>query len=200
MIAAGAVRLSGFIWPVLVERVYMRLRSHNHRYEWLFLLLPFFLSHAQENLVVNGDFSDISGWNELGQYNQGAATGTIDNGAYVIAISEPGTDVWSIQFTQSGITLDSGVAYTLSCTVSATIERTIEVSLSEDGGAYTSYSGRDTLHLSSGEYRYEKMFVMRYPTDTNTRLEFNCGMAGGSITLRDVKEVSSREAAMSSTP
>ncbi len=169
------------------ERVYMKLCRHNRWYGVLFLLLPFVQSSAKENLIVNGDFTDSSGWNDLGQYNQGQATGTIDNGTYVIAISEPGTEVWSIQFTQPGISLDSGTAYTFSCSVAATIERTIELSLSQDGGAYASYSGRDTLSISPQIYNFEKTFVMTQPTDTNVRLEFNCGKAGGTISISEVR-------------
>ncbi|MBN1758704.1 MAG: carbohydrate binding domain-containing protein [Chitinispirillaceae bacterium] len=155
---------------------------------WLLVLLPFLSVQAQENLIVNGNFTDTSGWN-LGIYNNGEATGTVDDNSYVIAISSPGTEVWSIQFTQSGIALDTGVAYTLSFSIAATVERTVEVSLSQDGGEYKPYSGRDTLHLSSEVYHYEKLFVMSHPTDTNVRLEFNCGKTEGSITISDVKLV-----------
>lgn len=171
------------------ERVCMKLCRHSRWYGVFFLLLPVFQSSAQENLIVNGDFTGLSGWNELGQYNQGQATGTVDNGTYVIAISEPGTEVWSIQFTQSGIPLDSGTAYTFFCSVAATTERTIELSLSQDGGAYASYSGRDTLSLSPQVFKFEKTFVMTQPTDTNVRLEFNCGKAGGTISISEVKLV-----------
>ena len=160
--------------------------------EWcvlLLLLLPFLSVQGQDNLIVNGNFTDSSGWNNLGLYSDGNATGTIDDGSYEIAISAPGTEVWSVQFTQSGITLDSGVAYTLSCSVAATIDRSIEVSLSHDGGEYASYSGRDTLHLSTEVYHYEKLFVMTQPTDTNVRVEFNCGKATGTITISAVKLV-----------
>lgn len=154
----------------------------------LFLFLLFFQLRAQENLITNGSFANDSGWN-LGQYSEGGATGTVNNGSYTISISAPGTVVWAVQFTQTGISLDSAAAYTLSFSISATIERSVEVSLSEDGEPYQSYSGRDTLTLSSQPYQYEKLFVMKQPSDTNVRLEFNCGEDTGSVSVSDVRLV-----------
>lgn len=150
----------------------------------LFAVFPLF---SQENLIVNGDFSSDSGWNSLGQYNDGQGTGTVEDGAYIIDITSGGTEVWSIQFRQTGIPLDSGRAYTFSYTLSASIERTVEVSLSRDGGDYISYSGRDTVSIGPEQQRFERTFVMKHPTDSNVRLEFNCGKAEGRISIRDVR-------------
>lgn len=152
------------------------------------VFLLFFQVRAQENLITNGSFTDDSGW-DLGEYSEGAATGAVANNSYTIAISAPGTVVWAVQFTQSGIMLDSAVAYTLSCSISSTIERTMEVSLSQDEEPYRSYSGRDTLKLSSTSYKYEKLFVMKQPSDSSARLEFNCGKDTGTISVSDVKLV-----------
>ena len=155
----------------------------------LFFLIMVFQVQAQTNLIVNGNFAGDSGWNDLGQYNDGQATGAVEYGAYVITITAPGTEIWSIQFTQTHLPLDSGTAYTLSFDISATVERSVEVSLSRNGGDYRSYSGRDTLHLSSAWYHHRKTFIMKQPTDHDVRLEFNCGKATGKIAIRSVKLV-----------
>lgn len=143
-------------------------------------------SFSQENLVVNGDFSSEDGWNDLGQYEGGVATGTFENGTYVIDISQPGNQVWAIQFSQNNITLESGTFYTFSYALSCNINRTIEVSLSRNGGDYVSYSGRDTVQVTSELKVETKNFVMNHATDNNVRLEFNCGKATGKIIIQDI--------------
>ena len=168
----------------------MRGLFHQWLFGWLMILVLAFQALSQNNLIVNGDFSvDDSGWNDLGLYNEGQGSGKVENGAYIIDITAPGTDVWSIQFTQTHITLDSGTAYTLSYEASSSIERTIEVSLSRNGGDYATYSGRDTLSLNNEQQSFERTFVMRQPTDQDVRLEFNCGKATGKITIRNVRLV-----------
>jgi hypothetical protein len=156
---------------------------------WLVVLFFVFQSFSQTNLIVNGDFTDDSGWNDLGQYNDGQATGKIENGAYTIDITAPGTESWSIQFTQTHIKLDSGSAYMISYDLSSSVERTIEVSLSRNGGDYASYSERDTCAVSPVRQHFERTFIMRSPTDTDVRLEFNCGKATGRLALRNVRLV-----------
>jgi hypothetical protein len=171
------------------ERVCMKHDVNFRRFTGLLLILPAIQIFAQDNLIDNGDFADTSGWNPLGLYNEGQATGVIENGTYKITITNPGTEVWAVQFTQNHIALDRGTAYTFSYEISASINRTVEVSLSRDGNDYLSYSGRDTVRLTPQGTKIEKNFVMKQPTDTNVRLEFNCGMATGAITIKNVQLV-----------
>ncbi len=150
----------------------------------VFAFVPLF---SQTNLIVNGNFEGDSGWNDLGQYNGGQASSKVESNAYQIDISSPGSEVWSIQFTQTHITLDSGAIYTLSFQLSSSIERTIEVSLSRNGGDYVSYSGRDTLSINPKRQLFERTFVMKHATDTDVRLEFNCGKNTGLVAIREVR-------------
>ncbi|MBN1308665.1 MAG: carbohydrate binding domain-containing protein [Chitinispirillaceae bacterium] len=163
----------------------MKRRLHNVLFMASIVPLLAFRAYSQTNLVVNGDFADDSGWN-LGAYNGGEGTGTVVNGVYIISITEPGTEPWHIQFTQNLITLDSGSAYTFSYDISASIERTVEVSLANSGN-YVPYSGRDTIAVDSQFRHVERTFVMRHPTDNDARLEFNCGKARGEVRIRNVR-------------
>ncbi|MCX7727270.1 MAG: carbohydrate binding domain-containing protein, partial [Chitinispirillaceae bacterium] len=100
-----------------------------------------------------------------------------------------GTEVWAIQLTQNKISLEKGVSYKLSFDISCSIERSIEVSLSKNGGDYASYSGRDTLKLSPQIMHFEKIFTMKENTDRDSRIEFNCGKGRGKIVIKKVSLV-----------
>lgn len=142
---------------------------------------------SQTNLVTNGDFQSDSGWNNLGLYNEGSAQSSVTGSAYLIDIAHPGTEPWSVQLTQSNIPLVNGRAYYLSFEISASIDRTVEASISRNGGDWISYSGRDTVNVSTTSRTIEKIFIMKSATDSSARIEFNFGKGTGSITLKNVK-------------
>lgn len=150
------------------------------------LALSAISARAADNIVVNGTFTDSTGWNSLGVYGEAQATGSRSNNTYAIAILSAGNEVWSIQFTQSNIALDSGALYTFSFAAAASKERTIEASISMDGGDYMSYSGRDTLELTTEKQNFLRTFKMRFPADTSARLEFNCGKFPGDVILSNI--------------
>jgi hypothetical protein len=155
----------------------------------LCILLTFTLhTWSQSNLIANGDFASDSGWN-LGLYEGGQATGKVESNTYTIDITNGGSVPWAIQFTRPRIQLDSNSAYIFSCSIASSVSRTVEISLSRDGGDYGSYSGRDTVTLTSTAQKYERLFIMKNSSDSNTRLEFNCGKALGKISIQNVKLV-----------
>lgn len=148
---------------------------------------------AGENQIVNGTFTSDSGWNELGRYNDGDASDTIEGNAYIIRMLKPGTELWSVQLTQSRLKLQNNAAYVLSFEISASLERTIEVTISRNGGDYVSYSGKDTVVISPTRKTVTVEFVMKQPTDNDARLEFNCGKGEGTIAIRNVQLVQKTE-------
>ena len=157
------------------------------------LCFIFFLSHClslygQTNLIKAGDFSDSTAW-KLGIYSNAVAHGSITNKGYLISIDNPGTDPWSVQFTQSNVKLDSGSIYRFSFEASSTKPRTMQASICMDGGSYFPYSGRDTLTLSSTPQTFEYMFLMNQHSDTSARVEFNCGAYTGNVLFNNIKLV-----------
>jgi len=147
------------------------------------------LLFSQVNLIANGSFSSDSGWNGLGLYNSGDAQGSVEDHAYLIKIDKPGTELWSVQLTQSNIHLQSGTAYVLTFDISSSFNRTIEVTVSRNGGDWVSYSGKDTVAVSPTRTSYKKMFIMKQESDSDARIEFNCGKDSGTIALRNVSLV-----------
>ncbi len=155
-------------------------------YRFLFLIfaLCLFSVYSQDNLIQNGTFSSTDSWN-LGIYSS-EATGTVADGRYLIEITSPGADAWSIQFTQNRISLDSGAIYRFSFDASSTAERTIEASVCRDGGDYFPYSVRDTIYLTPAKQSFELVFSMTQD-DTSARVEFNCGKYNGDISISNVQ-------------
>ena len=143
---------------------------------------------GQINLISNGSFSDTSFWG-LGLYNGAIASGSTSSGQYHITITESAPEAWSVQLTQNKIRVDSGAVYRFSFEAAANLPRTIEASISRDGGDYQSYSGRDTLDLSPIGQRFEYTFIMRHPSDSSARVEFNCGTSEGTVSISNVELV-----------
>jgi len=142
---------------------------------------------AQMNLVANGDFLNGStSWTSLGVYGDAQATAGVTDGAYVVSIQNPGSEAWYVQCTQSAIKLDSGGIYSFSFDASASASRTVEADIEMNGGAYTSYSGIDTVRLSGDMQRFSVLFVMRARSDTNARVTFNCGKQSGNVTIDNI--------------
>jgi hypothetical protein len=155
----------------------------------LYIFLSLFSAvYGQTNLIKAGDFSDTTAW-QLGIYSNAVAHGSITNGGYLISIDNPGTDVWSVQFTQNHLKIDSGSIYRFSFEASSTKPRTIQASICMNGGSYFPYSGRDTLPLSSTPKLFECMFLMDQHSDTSARVEFNCGAYAGNILFNNIKLV-----------
>jgi hypothetical protein len=152
----------------------------------LYTFLVCFSISAQTNFVVNGDFSsDSSGW-KLGVYGDAMATGSIVDSTYIIDVQNSGSETWNIQFTQSGISLDSGAVYSFSFEASAGSARTIEANVEKDGGDYSSYSGTGTMTITTSMQKFSQVFVMANKSDTTARISFNCGKYSGNVTLDNI--------------
>jgi len=157
------------------------------RIAFLVFFLKISLVFAQDNLVLNGDFSNgAASWSQLGVYADAQASGGVTNGAYVISIQKSGPDIWNIQVTQPNIKMDSNGIYSFSFDASASTLRTIEANVEMNGGAYPSYSGIGTVALTGDMQRFSRVFVMAAHSDTNARVTFNCGKLPGDVTIDNV--------------
>ena len=148
--------------------------------------VPFEIIPSAE-LVRNGYFIDSTAdWN-LGVY-AGKASGSFSNGKYVLEIDTPGTMAWQIQLTQSGVSLTQGQTYALSFTASAIAPCTINVLVGMSGGAYTPYSDttRSSIALTTSPKNYSIEFPMVLTSDTNARVDFDCGLVKSTVFLDKV--------------
>ncbi|MFW5813452.1 MAG: InlB B-repeat-containing protein [Fibrobacterota bacterium] len=139
-------------------------------------------------MLVNGNFSSgVTPW-RLGVYG-GSASGKVTNGEYVTSISSAGTAAWNIQFTQSGVALETGKTYTLSFRARAASTRTVQVNVGMSSSPYTSYMGSFNAELTTSMKTFTKTFTMNSSSDANARVEFNSGLSSTNWYLDDVSLV-----------
>jgi len=129
---------------------------------------------AQENLIINGDFSDgLENWN---LYNSlgGEATATCEDEALNIDVQNGGEENYAVQASCKGFKLEKGGKYVLKFDVSSTVERSMYYCIQLNGGDYHSYVG-DQIKLGSDTQTITKEFTMNDDTDLAPVLAFNLG-------------------------
>lgn len=138
-------------------------------------------------LLTNGTFDNgTAGWS-LGQgpgYGNSAATASVSGGAYQVAITNAGSDVWHVQVVQGGLALEAGRTYTLSFDISAAAERTIFVAVGEAEGEYRKFA-QETITIGPSIQTHSMTFTPDV-TVTNARVELNLGLSAEDITLDNV--------------
>jgi len=147
-----------------------------------------FVGANAENLLKNGDFSKgDSSWifNLIG----GEGKGGVVSGYYKIGdITNAGTNTFSLQLRQNGISVKKNEAYTFSFEAFSTGERTIEASIGMDGGPWTVYSdtAKAIKKLTATKTTFTETFIMNGADDANTRVQFNCGKSNLDVYIDNV--------------
>jgi hypothetical protein len=127
------------------------------------------------NQLQNPDFFDGSGaWN-LATLSPAEASGSVDNGVYVVSIANGGTNAWDIHLGQEGIAVETGKEYRVSFDAFASAPREISPLVGKNGDPWTVYSGDRTVSLSTTRETHTFSFVMEQPTDSAARLGFDIG-------------------------
>jgi hypothetical protein len=142
-----------------------------------------------QNLVVNGSFGEgMNGWDSLLIVNPAQATKTIANNGCGISITAAGTESWHIQLKQKNISLDTNEVYCFSFEAYAAAAREIEASVGMENGPYTLYTpaNQSWFRLSTEKQKFLVYFRMGYTSDTNARVQFNCGLAAIDVFITSV--------------
>ncbi|MDG5814020.1 carbohydrate binding domain-containing protein [Chitinispirillales bacterium ANBcel5] len=147
-----------------------------------------FIPDPDAPMLVNGDFlAGNEGWSWYVHAEDGASASlSTDTGKAVVSIADGGTDVWHVQMTQRGIFLEEGKDYTISFDAMAGEERDMLLALKYNGTPWTEYFSQD-ITLSTSMQRYTYTFTMGNETDTDSRLEFNMGTGGSTISIDNVE-------------
>lgn len=141
---------------------------------------------ADGNLVLNGDFnSDSAEW-RLNVWD-GAATGTVVNEEYRIAIESTGTNPHDIQLVQPGIYLEKGKNYEVKFDAFAASERSLEVNVEMAEDPWTSYLPQlQHFELTNSKQAFSFRFKMEHEDDINGRLGFNVALSDAAVTIDNV--------------
>lgn len=139
---------------------------------------------AGGNLLTNCDFAtNGDGW-LAGFFNGGAGTQTVENGMLAVNITGAGNEVWQVQPRQAGVVLAASTTYVVRFNAYATVARPIIVTLTQDGGNFTSYSGPRTFNLKPEmqEFTFEFTMAAVVPGE-NVKFEFDLGGAAQNPTV-----------------
>ena len=123
-----------------------------------------------------------------GFFNNGPAlaegTQSVVDGRLVVEITKGGADPWQVQPRQEALPLVAGEEYVVKFNAMATVARTMELSVSQDGGAYASYSNQAPFNLTTSMQLFTFEFTMPSPPPAEpVKLEMKLGGTVPNATL-----------------
>jgi hypothetical protein len=127
------------------------------------------------NLLTNCDLADgETGW--LPGFFGGAGTQAVTNGMLTVNITNGGTDGYMVQPRQEALVLVQNTTYVVKFNAMATIARGMSVSITQNGGAYTSYSGEQIFNLTTDMQAFTFEFTMAdVPPAEKVKFEIRLG-------------------------
>lgn len=141
---------------------------------------------ADGNQIYNGDFTEGAATNGVPKewefITNASGAGSVSvvedqdkSQVAKVAISDGGTQNYSIQLTQMPLLLEKNKAYKVTFEAKADQDRPIMSKLTQFGGGWTAYSEERNFQLTNQWQSYEYTFNMKQTTDNNVRFEFNLG-------------------------
>lgn len=94
------------------------------------------------NILENGDFASgrVSPW-EFGAWEGSIASVALNNGRACVVVTDPGPEVWDIQFRQNNLIYVAGHTYTLKADVWSSAPITLKVDAADETGTYAYHFG-----------------------------------------------------------
>ena len=137
------------------------------------------------NLVVNGEFVNMSNW-RLVRNNGARANSTIDDqGQYKITVTEPGNGLPDVRLYQENLFLLSGKDFVFEFDAYASQPRAIQAAVfSADGNI--NYGSIGLTALTTRKKRFTYTFFMNQRTDQSARVAFLCGGERGEVFIDNV--------------
>ena len=140
------------------------------------------------NYIHNGNFEeaealdDEEDWSFL-KFSEGVGDAAIEDGAIVISTDNAGTEEYSIQLVQPGLTMLKGHKYQVNFDIKSDEERDGVVCVSAPTAGWIRYLNDTTIDIGTDWQTYTFEFDMTEKDDNNGRLEFNLGNHGYTSTV-----------------
>jgi hypothetical protein len=136
------------------------------------------------NLLTNCDFAGgTTGWLE-GFFEGGSGTQSVVDGRLVVNITAGGTDNWNVQPKQTGLVLVKDQPYIVKFNAMASVARTIDVSITQDGAPFKSYSDVKQFALTTQMQAFTFNFTMPDPPPTEKAgFQLNLGGTAPNMTV-----------------
>jgi hypothetical protein len=138
---------------------------------------------AGGNLLTNCDFAGgTTGWVE--GFFGGTGTQSVVDGRLTVTITDGGVETWRVQPKQTGLVLVQGQHYVVKFNAMASVARSVDVSLTQDGPPHKSYSNVWPFALTTQMQAFTFDFTMPDPSPTETvRFELNLGGTVQNMTV-----------------
>ena len=142
--------------------------------------------NANANMITNGDFSNgETGW-KMFVFEAVSASGSVQNGEYVVSIPNGGSEVWQVQLMQENLTIENGKIYEICFDAYASSPRTINAVVTLNADPWTWYGGSQNLELTTLKQTFRYTFTMNAPTDPSARLLFEMGGASVDVAFDNI--------------
>jgi len=138
------------------------------------------------NMLVNGNFADGTNNWLLSVQGDGQASGSVQNGEYVVSIGNGSTEDWHIQVVQTGLLMENGAEYSVSFEAHAAASRDLNNAVMKYASPWTAYSGWHNFSLTTTRQYFTYTFVMTEPTSSDGAMIFNTGASLHDVYLDNI--------------
>lgn len=135
--------------------------------------------------LVNGDFTGGDDYWTTNIHSDAAAYGSVQNEAYLMSVSDGGTQAYHIQLMQSDLWIEQGKSYTITFDAYAEKSREINVVVQHQADPWTTYKFKN-VNLTTQRQTYSTSFTMSESTDLKVRLVFEFGLSDADVCLDNI--------------
>ena len=112
----------------------------------------------------------------------------IESGQFKAYIPDGGDEMWHVQLSQLGLSIEQGKTYELTFDAKVVeAARNIYAIVEENGGDYTAYNSNYDVSLSTSMQTYTLTFTMTESTDNNAALCFGMGINYYDVIIDNVE-------------
>ncbi|KMQ50236.1 Endo-1,4-beta-glucanase, partial [Chitinispirillum alkaliphilum] len=141
--------------------------------------------NASRELVRNGDFSNGSQYWNFYNWGSGSGRGSVVNETYHFETTIAGSNIWDNTLRQMPFTLHNGYLYRLSYDARGDGTKPLYAYVMMPDDPYDVYFSNQIIPATTFS-RYSEVFMMEGPTDNSASLQFQSGIAVGTIFLDNV--------------
>lgn len=135
--------------------------------------------------IVESAFTETD--NDWNLYVQGTAKATknLSKGTATIAVSQPSTDWWHVQFVRNNLALKKGSTYLVTFEASASSDAGFTTYIGKASGAYNAYSGYKGFTATNGFQTFSYTFTMQDPDDAQARIVFDLASTQTTFSIKN---------------
>lgn len=135
--------------------------------------------------IYSNSFSGSSAGISLNCQQGGAGTAKIENGAYRVSITAPGTEYWHVQANIVNIKFEKGKTYLIEYDAWSENDRTITAGAAMNKSPWTGYSSFQAT-LAKQKQSFSHMFRMTNVTDNAARVSFDMGKSTDDVFIDNI--------------